>query len=119
MSISTQYVGFISKLSTREYSFVVRELTETTKITFAIPNSVFTSRRLSFQNAPDLCSLKLHRELAGSADEPLKAHYRITDTELDHYHNLHHAKPAKGLTCLRRHGVSNSSRVPCSLTDPK
>jgi hypothetical protein len=66
MSISTQYVGFMSKLSTREYSFVVREeLTETIEITFAIPNRAFTTRRLSFQNAPDLCSLNLHREITG------------------------------------------------------
>ena len=99
MSISIQYVGFISKLLSREYSFVVRgELTETIEITFEIPNRVFTSRRLSFQNAPDLCSLKFHREMAGSVDNPLKAHYRISDSELDDYHNSHLPKSAKGFT---------------------
>jgi hypothetical protein len=111
MSISTQYVGFISKLLTREYSFVVRELTATIEITFAIPNSAFTSRRLSFQNAPNLCSLKLHREMAGSIDNPLKPHYRISDTELDDYHNSHQPKSVKGLAHVSRHGVSNSTRV--------
>jgi hypothetical protein len=71
MSISTQYVGFMSKLSTREYSFVVRgDLVEGIEITFAIPNRVFNSRRLSFQNAPDLCSLKLHREIARFRKQP-------------------------------------------------
>jgi hypothetical protein len=95
MSISAQYVGFTCTLSTREYSFVVRELTETIEITFAIPNGAFTSRRLSFQNAPDLCWLKLHREMAVSADNPLKAHYRISDGELDDYHNSHQPKSAK------------------------
>jgi hypothetical protein len=98
MNISLQYVGFISKLLSREYSFVVREAsTETIEITCAIPNTVFTARRLSFQNVPDLCSLKLHREMANSVDNPLKAHYRISDSELDDYNNSHLPKSAKGL----------------------
>jgi hypothetical protein len=107
MSISTQYVGFMSKLLTREYSFVVREeLDETIEITFAIPNRVFTSRRLSFQNAPDLCSLKLHREMASSVDNVLKAHYRISEIELDDYNNSHLPKSAKGFTHLSGHKSS-------------
>jgi hypothetical protein len=120
MSISTQYVGFMSTLSTREYSFVVRgELTKAIEITFAIPNRVFTSRRLSFQNAPDLCSLKLHREMAGSVDNPLKAHYRISDSELVDYHNSHLPKSAKGFTHVSRHKVSNFNGVSFSPTNPK
>ena len=103
MSISLQYVGFISKLSSREYRFVVREeSTQMIDITCAIPNTVFTARRLSFQNAPDLCSLKLHREMASSVDNPLKAHYRISDSELDDYNNSHLPKSAKGFTHLSR-----------------
>ena len=103
MSISIQYVGFMSKLLSREYSFVVREeSTDAIEITFAIPNTVFTARRLSFQNAPDLCSLKLHREMASSVDNPLKAHYRISDSELDDYNNSHLPKSAKGFTHLSR-----------------
>jgi hypothetical protein len=120
MSISTQYVGFISKLLTREYSFVVREeLNKALEITFAIPNGAFTSRRLSFQNAPDLCSLKLHREMAVSVDSPLKAHYRISDSELDDYHNSHLPKSAKAFTHVSRHKVFNSSRVSFSSTNSK
>jgi hypothetical protein len=98
MSISTQYVGFMSKLSTREYSFVVREgLAEAIEVTFAISNRVFNSRRLSFQNAPDLCSLKLHREIAGSENNPMKTHYLISDTELDDYRDSHLPKSGKGI----------------------
>jgi hypothetical protein len=98
MSISTQYVGFMSKLSAREYSFVVREdLAEAIEVTFAISNRVFNSRRLSFQNAPDLCSLKLHREIAGSENNPMKTHYLISDTELDDYRDSHPSKSGKGI----------------------
>ena len=108
MSTSAQYVGFTSKLITREYSFLVRkELTETIEITFAISNRVFNSRRLSFQNAPDLCSRKLHCEIAGSANTPMKSHYRISDTELDDYCNSHLRKSAKG-SHVSRHKVSTS-----------
>jgi hypothetical protein len=106
MSISTQYVGFMSKLSTREYSFVVREdLAEAIEITFAIPNRVFNSRRLSFQNAPDLCSLKLHREIAGAAINPIKTHYRISETELDDYRDSHPSKSGRGIYPVPRQKV--------------
>ena len=60
MSVNVQYVGFKAKAMVREYSFLVRESsTEPHEITFTILNETFTSRRLSFQNAPDICSLKL------------------------------------------------------------
>ena len=98
MSVNTQYVGFKAKAIVREYSFLVRESSiEPQEITFTILNEAFTSRRLSFQNAPDICSLKLHRELADSANNPLKTHYRLSETELADYHESHSPKAAKGL----------------------
>jgi hypothetical protein len=82
----------------REYTFLVQESSaEPQEIIFTILNEAFTSRRLSFQNAPDICSLKLHRELSDSANNPLKAHYRISESELDAYHESHSTKAAKGL----------------------
>jgi hypothetical protein len=97
MSVNAQYVGFKSKAIVREYSFLVRESSiEPYEITFTILNEAFTSRRLSFQNAPDICSLKLHRELADSANNPLKTHYCISETELADYHESHSPKAAKG-----------------------
>ena len=98
MSVSAAYVGFKAKAIVREYSFMVRESsTEPYEITFTILNEAFTSRRLSFQNAPDICSLKLHRELADSTSNPLKTHYRISENELDDYQASHSSKAAKGL----------------------
>jgi hypothetical protein len=97
MSINVQYVGFKSKAIVREYSFLVRELLiEPREVTFTILNESFTSRRLSFQNAPDICSLKLHRELTDSVNNPLKTHYRISESELDDYHESHASKAANG-----------------------
>jgi hypothetical protein len=98
MSVNVQYAGFKAKAIVREYSFLVRESSvDPQEITFTILNEAFTSRRLSFQNAPDICSLKLHRELADSANNPLKTRYRISETELDAYRDSHTSRAAQGL----------------------
>lgn len=98
MSVNVQYLGFKAKPTVREYSFLLRGMSsEPHEITFTILNEIFTSRRLSFQDAPDICSLKLHRELADSANNPLRAYYRISETELDAYRDSHPSGAAKGL----------------------
>jgi len=98
MSVNVQYMGFTAKAMVREYSFLVRETAiDSHEITFTILNEAFTSHRLSLQNGPDICSLKLHRELADSSNSPLKTHYRISETELDAYRNSHTSGAAKGL----------------------
>jgi hypothetical protein len=98
MSVNVQYVEFKSKATVREYSFLVRESSvDPQEITFTILNEAFASRRLSFQNAPNICSLKLHRELSDSAASPLKKHYRISETELDAYRASHTPRAAHGL----------------------
>jgi hypothetical protein len=80
MSVNVQYVGFTAKAMVREYSFLVRESSiDSHEVTFTILNEAFTSHRLSLQNGPDICSLKLHRELADSSNGPLKTHYRISE----------------------------------------
>lgn len=98
MSVNVQYVGFTARAMVREYSFLVRESSiDSHEITFTILNEAFTSHRLSLQNGPDICSLKLHRELADSSNGHLKTHYRITETELDAYRDSHDSGAAKGL----------------------
>jgi hypothetical protein len=98
MTANIQYVGFKSKAIVREYSFLLRESSiEPHEITFTILNKAFRSHGLRYQDAPDLCSLKLHREMANSVDDPLKTHYRISGTELDDYRDSHSPKAAKAL----------------------
>jgi len=99
MSVNVQYVGFTAKATVREYSFVVRESPiDSQEITLTIRNEAFTSHRLSFQNGPDICSLKLHRELADLANNPLRTQYRISETELDAYRDSHPSRAAKGFS---------------------
>jgi hypothetical protein len=98
MSVTVQYMGFKSKAVAREYTFVVREVaTEPQEIVFSILNETFSSRRLSFQNAPDICSRKLHQEMADPVNNPMKTHYRISESDLDLYRDAHPAKGPKGM----------------------
>jgi hypothetical protein len=98
MSVTVQYVGFKSKDVAREYTFLVREMsTEPHEIIFSILNEAFSSRRLSFQNAPDICSRKLHQEMADPVNNPMKTHYRISESDLDLYRDAHPAKGPKGM----------------------
>jgi hypothetical protein len=98
MTANIQYVGFKSKAIVREYSSLLRESSiEPHEITFTILNEAFRSHGLRYQDAPDHCSLKLHREMANSVDNPLKTHYRISGTELDDYRYSHFPKAATAL----------------------
>jgi hypothetical protein len=88
--ITVQFVGFASKEMVREYTFTVREpSTEPREFTLTIPNEAFNSHRISFQDAPDVCSLKLRRELATSGNHPPDTHFQITDVELEDYRSSH------------------------------
>ena len=92
-NIKVQYVGFKAKALVREYSFIVRRaLDETSEFTITIGNEAFGSRRVRFQDAPEICSLRLSRELAAFGNHPLQAHYRISETDLEDYRSSHEKK---------------------------
>lgn len=91
--VNVQYVGFEAKELVREYTFVVRRaLNESSEFTLSIGNEEFGSRRVRFQDAPEICSLRLHRELAVFGDHPPQAHYRISEADLDDYRSSHAPK---------------------------
>ncbi len=97
-NVNVQYVGFEAKALVREYSFVVRQASsETREFSITIVNEAFTSRRLSYQDGPNLCSLKLHRELATFSNHPPQTHYRISEAELAEYRDVHAPKAARGV----------------------
>jgi hypothetical protein len=88
-----QYVGFQAKALVREYNFVVRRASnETSEFTLTIGNEAFGSRRVRFQDAPEICSLRLHRELAVFGNHPPQAHYCISEADLDDYRSSHAPK---------------------------
>jgi hypothetical protein len=92
-SLIVQYVGFKAKEIVREYSFVVRQPpNEAREFTLTIGNEAFDSRRVRYQDAPDVCSLKLHRELAATANQPSESHFQISEADLDDYRGSHASK---------------------------
>jgi len=92
-SVDVQYVGFEAKALARVYSFVVRRaLNQTSEFTLSIGNEAFGSRRVRFQDAPEICSLRLHHELAAFGNHPPVAHYHISETDLDDYRSSHAPK---------------------------
>lgn len=92
-SILMQYLGFKSETESREYSFRVRYAAEDIReFTLTILNEAFTSHRVRYQDGPDLCSLKLRRELTSNPDHPSHTNFAISNGELDDYKTDHAAK---------------------------
>src|SRR6267154_4477688 len=72
-NVIVQFVGFEVKALVREYNFHVRQASsEIREFTLTIVNEAFNSRRVRYQDAPEICSLRLHRELATYSNCPRK-----------------------------------------------
>lgn len=101
-NINVQYVGFEVKPKARQYKFLVRQEDGTREFTLSIFNEAFTSRQISFQDAPDCCSVKIHRELAAFENHPPVSQYRVSEMELEEYQRAHTPRPT---TRFHRHTV--------------
>jgi len=94
--IIVQYVGFKVKLLVREHIFAVREPSnEPLEYTVTIANQAFVSHRAQYPDGPNICSLRLHRELAPNANRPPTTEFCVTDSELADYQNDSKPKPVK------------------------
>jgi hypothetical protein len=92
--IIMQFVGFESKEALREYTFMVREgMSEAQKFTLTIANEAFDAHRVRYQDAPDVCSVRLRHELAAHANHPPGTRFQISDLDLDDYRNAHPQTP--------------------------
>ena len=90
-----QYVGFVSTPGTREYTFRTKEgADEPREFCLTIANEAFLSHRARYQDAAEICALRLRRELDGAANHPSESHYTITDAELEEY-RVAHTPPSK------------------------
>jgi hypothetical protein len=96
--IIVQYVGFQVTSVLREYTFSVRETaTEPLHYTLTIANEAFVTHRVRYQDAPQICSLRLRRELDAHANHPLASSFCVTDTELATYQGAHVPKAKRSL----------------------
>jgi hypothetical protein len=92
-----QYLGFSVNEKTREYRLAVNRLGEESRqFTVAISNRAFLSNRVRYQDAPEICFLKLQRALDASNEEsPPASHMTVTNAELDEYKTAHSPKSNK------------------------
>jgi len=94
--IIVQYVGFKVKPLVREYIFAVREPSnEPLEYAVTIANQAFVSHRAQYPDRPNICSLRLYRELAANANRPPTTESRVTDSELADYQNDSKPKPVR------------------------
>ena len=88
-----QFMGFESKDKVREYTFQVREVsadqTGPREFTVTIDQDAFNAHLVRFQDAPDICSTRLRRELVAYGNLPAESHFHITRAELDEYRSSH------------------------------
>ncbi|MGB6231982.1 MAG: hypothetical protein WBF46_00770, partial [Candidatus Acidiferrales bacterium] len=95
-SILMLYLGFESGGLGREYAFQVRYNAEDVRdFTLTIQNEAFTSHRARYQDAPDICSLKLRREIIANANLPSNTNFAISNSELDEYRTGHTTRSSK------------------------
>ena len=96
-AVVLQYVGFENRGEMREYAFTVRGSGGTsTEYFVTIANEAFVARRVRYQDGPEICSLRLHREFAARADHPPSTRLSVTDAELAEYTKAHAPKPKPG-----------------------
>lgn len=82
---SIRYLGFECTGDGRLYRLRVDGRGDPRLYTVSIPTAAFESRKARFQDAPELCSARLQRELAGNPDLPGGLAFVITTDELDEY----------------------------------
>ena len=88
-----EYLDFTTTEASREYRLRVRRGTDVHHFTVAIPNEAFLSGRVRYQDAPDICFLKLQKELAGDEEGGLPdPALNMTDQELEDYRVSHTPK---------------------------
>lgn len=78
------YMGFTSTTQGREYAFHVRFSSEDSRdYTVTIPSEAFSSRLVSYQDGPNVCSSRLKRELTANPSVPTGTSFLIDQDELD------------------------------------
>jgi hypothetical protein len=98
-----QYVGFENRGTVREYTFTLRGSGGTsTEYFVTIANAAFVAHRVRYQDGPEICSLRLHRELAARTDHPPSTCFPVTDAELAEYTNAHTPESKPGASLHRK-----------------
>jgi hypothetical protein len=93
MRLSCSTVGFETKGTVREYAFAIRGSGgESSDYFVTIANVAFVEHLVRYQDAPDICSLRLRREFASQTNHPPSTRFPVTDAELADYKDAHTPK---------------------------
>ncbi len=85
-----QYVGFTVRGAAREYTLRVRLASgDSRDFVVSISTEAFLTRHVRYQDAPEVCFLKLQRELVACGDGPLISKVIITEDDLEEYRVAH------------------------------
>jgi len=96
----TLYIQFVEcepQALVRQYSFHVLQSGAARDFTLTIANEAFVSHRARYQDGPDICTLRLRRELSDSTHPPVGTHFYVSETELDEYRASHLPKSVQSL----------------------
>lgn len=91
--LRSEYIGFTVDDASRAYRYLVRTPEGRHYFTLTIPNRSFLSNRVRYQDAAEICFLRLERELGQLGEAMPESHFEITDAELDEYREAHTKKP--------------------------
>jgi hypothetical protein len=95
-STQVEYVGFSAEGPSRVYRLRVRQPGgESSDFTLTIPNEAFRAGRVRYQDAPEICFLRLQRELLASNGALPDLNLRVTDADLELYRAAHAPKPPR------------------------
>lgn len=89
-----EYVGFTVNETARIYRLKISHVDGSSReFKLSIANRAFLSNRVRYQDAPEICFLKLERELLAHGDKSVPSSMRVTNEELDAYRDAHHKRP--------------------------
>jgi hypothetical protein len=109
---TVEYVGFRTNAMRREYLLRSHLGPEVREFTVGIALTAFTTGRVRFQDGPEICYLRLMRELEADAAVPPRAgDFTITDAELAAYVTAH-------TTPARSRGASVAPPRPPDRVEP-
>jgi hypothetical protein len=97
--VALQYRRFENKGAVRECAFTLRwSGGKSSEYFVTIATAAFVAHRARYQNGPEICSLRLHREF----DHSPSTRFSVTDAELAEYMNAYVPKPAAASPLTRR-----------------
>ena len=113
---TVEYVGFRNLAERREYVLRTHFGPDTREFTIGIAHAAFSERRVRFQDGPEICFLRLQREIEAAEELPGARDFTITDAELVEY-VARHTVPARRRFALPAPGTPPNG-APAGTTPP-